>query len=700
MKPDPQSLERREFLKTSTLAGAGLVVAFYLPGDAAADDAGFQPNAWLQVAPNDDVTLWVAKSELGQGSHTGLAMILADELDADWQRVTVARAVLDPKYGFQGTGGSTAIRTSWTRLRNAAAAGRAMLIAAAAQQWGVPASSCTTEPGFVIHKESGRRAAYGSLALAAAKFPVPEKPPLKDAKDFRYIGKPLARVDIPAKLRGTAEYGIDVRRPGMLYGTVVHCPVFGGKPLSANAAVHAKPGVKQVVMLPHTVGVVADSTWHAFEAAKALDVRWDEGPNANLGMTAIRAEMEAALKRPAKLRRNDGDAEAAFAAAEHKIDAVYELPYLPHAPLEPMNCTVEPHADGAEVWAPTQFPNMVQGAVAEALQLPPGKVKVNITYSGGAFGRRILPDFASEAAALAKAAAAPVKLTWTRAEDMQHDFYRPASLHRVAGALNKDGWPNVWIHRVVCPSIGQYVEGGSGEDDDISTGAVDLPYGFDNIRVEQVTLQSAVPLGWCRSVYDSQTAYVNEHFFDELAALAGKDPLELRRMLTAERYPHQRAVLQLVADKSGWGSPLPEGHTRGAAVHYSFTSTVAHVAEVSVESNGRVRVHRVVTAVECGTAVNPRLIEQQMQGAVALGLTAFFKGPVTVERGRVQQENYDGYPLLTMDEMPSVEVHIVPSSEAPRGIGEPGVPPIAPAVANAIFAATKKPIRKVPYVSG
>lgn len=698
MKPDPRSLERREFLKTGTMAGAGLVISFYLP-DAAADDsaAAFQPNAWLRVAPTDEVTVWVAKSELGQGTHTGLAMIIADELDADWKNVKVERAVLDAKYGFQGTGGSTGIRTSWTNLRRAAAAGRAMLIAAAAQQWSVAADTCSTEPGYVVHKRNERRASYGSLAMAASKLPVPENPPLKEAKDFRYIGKPMGRVDVPDKLRGKAVYGIDVRRDNMLYGTVVHCPVFGGKPLSVSAKAHGMPGVKDVVMLPNGVGVIADSTWHAMKAAEALEVTWDEGPNAKLGMDAIRAEMRDALKKPARQRRNDGDVDAAMVTSDKKIDAVYELPYLAHAPLEPTNCTVEIHGDSAEVWAPTQFPPLVRGAVAGALNLAPERVKVNITYSGGAFGRRILPDYSLEAALLAKAAGAPLKMTWTRAEDMQHDFFRPASLHRVTGAVNKNGSPTAWLHRVVCPSIGNYLEGGKGEDDSVATGAVDLPYEIDNIRVEEVTLASAVPLGWWRSVYDSQTAYVNEHFFDELAALGGRDPLELRRMLTGEDHPHQRAVLQLVAEKSGWGKPLPEGHTRGVAVHYSFTSTVAHVAEVSVESNGRVRVHRVTTAVECGTAVNPRLIEQQMQGAVTLGMTAFFHGPVTIERGRVQHSNYDGYPLLTMDESPVVEVHIVPSNEAPRGIGEPGVPPIAPAVANAIFAATKKPIRTVPY---
>lgn len=698
MTPDLERLDRREFLKSGTLAGAGLVLAFYLPSSAAEEPtSSFQPNAWLQVAPGGDVTIWVAKSELGQGTHTGLAMIVADELDAEWQRVKVERAVLDPKYGFQGTGGSTGIRTSWARLRQAAAAARTMLVTAASQQWGVAPESCGTEPGHVVHKRTERRATYGSLAAAAAKLPVPAKPALKDPQDFRYIGRPLDRVDVPAKLRGEAQYGIDVRRPGMLYGTAVHCPVFGGKPLSADARTHDRSGVKKIVMMPHAVGIVADSTWHAFEAAAALDVRWDEGANAQLSSASIRAEMEAALARPARVRRNDGDVTAALAAATRRLDAVYELPYLPHAPLEPMNCTVEPRADGVEVWAPTQFPHLVQNEVAAALHLPPDKVKVNITYSGGAFGRRILPDYASEAALLAKAAGAPVKMTWTRAEDMQHDFFRPASLHHVAGAVGQDGTPTAWLHRVVCPSIGNFLQGASGEDDSISTGAVDLPYEFENLRVEQVTLPSAVPLGYWRSVYDSQTAYVNEHFFDELARLAGKDPLELRLRLLAEDHPDHRAVLQLAAGKAGWDKPPAEGRTRGIAVHYSFSSTVAHAAEVSVESNGSVRVHRVVTAIDCGTAVNPRLVEQQMHGAVALGLTAFFSGPVEIEHGRVRHSNYDGYPLIAGADMPAIEVHIVPSSEAPRGVGEPGVPPLAPAVANAILAATGKAIRKVPY---
>ena len=697
MKPTLQDPARRDFLKTTALAGAGLAVACYVPEALGAEPAAFQPNAWVRVAPSGEVSIWVAKSELGQGSHTGLAMIVAEELDADWQKVKIERAVLDAKYGEQGTGGSTAIRSSWLRLRRAGAAARAMLIEAAAQQWKVPAAQCDTQPGSVVHKKSGRKIGYGALAEAAAKLPVPQTPTLKDPKAFRYVGQRLPRVDGPDKVRGTAQYGIDVRRPDMLFATVVHCPVFGGKLTGVDAAkAKAMTGVRQVVEMGNAVGVIADSTWHAMEAAKALEVHWDEGGNANLSSATLRAEMEEALKKPARVRRNDGDVEAALADAKKKIEAVYEMPYLPHAPLEPTNCTADVRGDAVEMWAPTQFPQLVRASAAGALKIAPEKIEVNITYSGGGFGRRIIGDYGGEAALLSKAAGAPVQVVWTRQEDFQHDFYRPGSLHRVAGAVDP-GYPSAWLHRVVCPSIGQYLEGGSGEDDDVATGAVGIPYAIPNLRVEQVTLASAVPLGYWRSVYDSQTAYVNEHFLDELAALAGLNPLDARVMLIAGSRPEYLDVLRLVHEKSGWAKPLPEGRTRGVAFHHSFTSTVAHVAEVSVESSGRVRVHKVTTAVDCGTPVNPALIEQQMHGAVTLGLTAFFSGPLKFERGRAQASNFNDYGLLAIGETPEVEVHIVPSTDAPRGIGEPGLPPIAPAVANAIFAATKKPIRTVPY---
>jgi isoquinoline 1-oxidoreductase beta subunit len=697
---------RRDFLRSSTLGGAGLVIAFYLPTKADLRGQGaqppFQPNAWLQVDPQDNVTIWVGKSEMGQGVRTSLPMIVAEELDADWKRVRIEPAQADAsKYGNQLTGGSTSVRTSWEPLRQAGAQARAVLVAAAAQNWGVAPESCRTENGSVIHDASGRRARYGSLAEAAAKLPVPEKPPLKHAKDFRIVGKSLPRLDIPAKVDGSAQFGIDVRVPGMLFAVVARCPVFGGKVARFDATrAKAVKGVRAVTPISNGVAVVADSTWAAMEGRKALDVTWDEGPHAGLTSAEISRRFAKLAAGPAAVARHDGDVEAALKGAARTLEAVYEVPFLAHATMEPMNATADVRSGSCEVWAPTQFPAMAQEVAGKIAGVRPEKATVHITLMGCGFGRRTEADFVADAVEASKAVGKPVQVLWTREDDMQHDHYRPASYHVLRAGLDADGRLIAWTHRVVAPSIrGQYgatVEGG-GVDLGAVDGAVDLPYAIPNLRVDYVMANTAVPVGYWRSVYASQTAFANECFLDEIAAAAGKDPVELRRDLLRNA-PHHKAVLELVAEKSGWGKPLAAGRFRGLAVHKSFHTCVAEVAEVSLEKDGTPRVHRVVCAIDCGLPVNPAGIASQMQSGIVYGLSAALRGKITIDKGRVQQSNFDDYQVLRFDEMPHVEAHIVPSTEPPTGTGEPGLPPIAPAVANAVSAARGERVRKLPIV--
>jgi len=699
-------LTRREFLHSSAVGSAGLVIAFYLPTQTELHAVGMQsslrPNTWLQIDPEDDVTIWVGKSEMGQGVRTSLPMIVAEELDADWTRVRIEPALADVrKYGNQGTGGSTSVRTSWELLRKAGAQARAMLIAAAAKSWEVAPGSCRTENGSVVHDLSGRRARYGSLAVAAAKLPVPEKPPLKNARDFRIVGQSLPRLDIPAKVDGSAQYGIDVRLPSMLFAVVARCPVFGGKLARFEAArTKAVKGVRAVAQISSGVVVVADSTWAALEGRKALDVTWDEGPHAALSSAEISRRFAKVASGPAAVAREDGDVEAALRRATRKLEAVYEVPFLAHATMEPMNATAHVRPGSCEVWAPTQFPALAQQVAGKIAGLPPEMVKVHITLLGGGFGRRAEGDFVADAVEASKAVGAPVQVLWTREDDTQHDVYRPASYHLLRAGLDADGRLIAWSHRVVAPSIsaqrGEKLEGGL--DTSAVDGAANLPYAIPNLRVEYVMANTPVPTGYWRSVYASQTAFANECFLDEIAATAGKDPVELRRTLL-NKTPYHKAVLELVAQKSNWGQPLPQGHFRGLAVHASFHSYVAEVAEVSLGKDGTPRVHRVVCAIDCGLPVNPAGIASQMQSGIVYGLSAALRGKITIDKGRVQQSNFDDYQVLRFDEMPEVNVHIVPSTEPPTGTGEPGLPPIAPAVANAVSAARGQRVRKLPILA-
>lgn len=703
---------RRDFLKITPAASAGLVLALYLPANSTAAGNAFQPSVWLEITPDDKVKIWMAKCELGQGVFTALPQIVADELEADWEKVEVIQAPLDRRYGEQGTGGSTSLRTSWDHLRKAGATARAMLLAAAAQQWKVEPSACHAENGSVLHASTGRRVSYGKLVAAAAKLPVPENPPLKEQNNFRIIGASVPRRDGPAKVAGTATFGLDFRVPGMLYAALVRSSAFGGKATIADASrAKAIPGVRDVIQLPGSVAVVAENTWAALKGRDAVQASLDPGPHATESSDTLRSQFEELTSKPAKAFRNDGDAEAALKGAAKRVDSVYELPFLAHAPMEPMNCVVHVKKDGAEVWAPTQSPAFVRDWVQRATGLAPDSIRVNVLFSGGAFGRRWFPDEAAEAAAVSKAVGVPIQVVYSREDDMQHGYYRPASYHRLSGGLDADGWPVAWLHRYSSTSILGYLEPNTKTPEAIELdGATDFPYRVPNVRVEYAPASSGVPRGWLRSVSHTFTAFVVQSFLDELAAAAGKDPLAYRLHLLGEprkiTYPDPadrpldtgrlRTVLELAAEKSGWGKPLPAGRARGLAHHYSFQSYVATVAEVSLADDGKLRVERVVCAADCGTVVNPNIAAAQMEGGAIYGLNAVLYDKITIREGRVEQGNFDSYPIVRMNEAPPVEVYFVPSTESPTGLGEPGVPPIAPAVCNALFALTGRRVRRLP----
>jgi isoquinoline 1-oxidoreductase subunit beta len=709
---DIHSGSRRTFLKASAAIGGGFVLEMSLPLTALADTAGakiFSPNAWLRIAPDNMITVLVDKSEMGQGVYTSMPMLIAEELDADWSKVRMesapaAKEFFHPWFGIQGTGGSTSVRAMWKPLREAGATARAMLVSAAAQEWKVDAATLRTENSFVIAPD-GKKLSYGQLAGKAAAQAVPKEAKLKDPKDFKIIGKNTKRLDTLEKINGTAQFGIDAKLPGLLTAVVARSPVVNGKMISFNAdKAKAIKGVRAVLAVKNPtaegVAVVADSFWAAKLGRDALEIKWDDGANAKFNSADLlktMTDMAHGKSGEAKIAKKEGD--VASAKAAKKVEATYSVPYLSHAAMEPMNCTAWVKADSCELWVGSQTQTVDQMVAAQITGLPPEKVKVNTLLLGGGFGRRFAPDFVVEAVTLSKAVNAPVKVVFTREDDTKGYYYRPAAVCHMRAGLDANGQP-VMIHsRTACDSLAD----GSGFEsaivkDGIDTTAVeglaDMPYASPNTQTDWVRHSPGVRTWFWRSVGNTQNIFFSESFIDEMAAAAGKDPYDYRRALMG-KHPRHKAVLELAAQKAGWGTPLPAGRARGIAVAESFGSYVAEVAEVSIE-NGKPKIHRVVIAADVGTVVNPDTVIAQMEGAMVYGLTAALYGDISFKDGKVEQNNFHDYQMLRMNEMPKVEVHLVKSAEAPGGAGEPGTPPIAPAVTNALFKLTGKRIRSLP----
>jgi isoquinoline 1-oxidoreductase beta subunit len=636
---------------------------------------------------------------MGQGVMTALPMLLAEELDVGLDQITVRFAPAAPEYtnqltGQQSTGGSTSVPDAWTKLRQAGALARWLLVQAAAERWGVSAETCRAERGRVMHPASGRWLGFGELASAAAALEPPPAVLLKEPNEWTLIGTPAPRLDAPDKVNGRARYGIDTRLTDMVVASIERCPVFGGGLRSFDAArAKAVPGVEAVLAVAAGVAVVAGDTHTAFLGRKALEIDWDLGPNADTSSAGIRAAFERRLGGRGTQVRRDGDPDAAAVRATRTLEAIYETPFQAHACMEPMNCTADVRLDGCDIYVPTQSQSSSQRAGMQITGLARERVRVHTTFLGGGFGRRGKVDFVRDAVELSKRLGRPVQVVWTREDDIRHDFYRPGGLNRLRGGLDDDGLPVLWEHHIAAPALSSSVRPGDIDDEAVQ-GAADLPYAIPNIAVRYSLANTPVPVGAWRSVGYSQNVWITECFLDELAAAGGQDPVALRRRLLADR-PRLLGVLDLAAERAGWGTPCAPGRHRGIACTASFDSFVAEVAEVSV-SAGQVRVHRVVCAVDCGFVVNPEIVASQMEGSIVYGLTATLKGAITLEHGRVQQGNFDDFPLLRMSEMPEIAVHIVPSREDPGGVGEPGVPPIAPAVCNAVLAATGKPVRSLP----
>jgi isoquinoline 1-oxidoreductase beta subunit len=706
-----QSPSRRNLLRTG-LAG-GFLLAFHLPVRAANEPeqsldstAGkFAPNAFIRIARDGKTTLVMPQVEMGQGVYTSIAMILAEELDADYTQVVLEHAppndklYANPMLGFQATGNSNSIRAFWKPLRMAGASARAMLIAAAAKQWKVDPASCTASDGQVIHPPSGRKLAYGALADAAAKEAPVANPPLKDPKHFKLIGKPLKRFDTPNKTDGKVIYGIDAMLPGMKFATIGASPTFGGKVGHVDdSAAKNIPGVQKVIVLDDMVAVVGDHMWAAKCGLDALVITWNAGPNANISLQDIWNDIRAASGKPGVVAASRGDIQKGLGEGD-KYEAAYELPFLAHATMEPMNCTVQLKPGSCEVWIGTQIITRVQSSVAQAVGLPVEKVTVHNHLIGGGFGRRLEPDMAVKAARVAQHVdGAPVKVVWTREEDIQHDIYRPVYRDTISATL-QDGKIAAWKYKVTGPSIFARFAPPAfqhGIDGDAVDSAVDMPYEIPNFHVEYKRAEPpAVPTGFLRGVGPNNNVFAIECFMDELAKKAGKDPIAFRRsMLTS--HPRFLGVLDIVAEKSGWGGPLPHRVGRGVSMQPSFASFIATVVEAEVDREGEVHLRRVTCAVDTGIAVNPDTIVAQLQGGLIFGLTAALYGEITIKNGRVEQSNFNDYRMLRIDQAPKIDVHVVKSGEAPGGIGETGVTAAPPALRNAIFAATGIPLRRLP----
>jgi isoquinoline 1-oxidoreductase beta subunit len=667
----------------------------------------FAPNAFIRIEANGQIVLTVPYVEMGQGTYTSIPMLVAEELEVGLSQIQLEHAPPNEKLygnpllaGVQATGNSNAIRAAWQPLRQAGAIARTMLVSAAAKRWNVDPTSCRAQSGEVLHTSTGRRIGYGELAADAARMPVPENIALKRREDFKLIGTPAKRLDTPAKVNGTAIYGIDVRPPGVKVATLAQSPVFGGRLKSVDdAAAKAVKGVRQIVQIDDAVAVVADHMGAAKKGLAALVIEWDDGPHAKLSTDEIVAELEKATLNPGAVAQNIGDVDTAMASAVTKVEASYQVPFLAHATMEPMNCTVHVSKDGCEVWVGTQVIPRAQATAAKVTGLPLDKVVVHNHLIGGGFGRRLEIDGVTRAVQIAQHVDGPVKVVWTREEDIQHDMYRPTFFDRISAGLDEKGMPVAWNNRFAGSSIiARWLPPGfnNGLDSDTTEGAIDLVYALPNMHVEYVRVEPpGIPTAFWRSVGPSHNVFVTESFMDELAAAAKQDPVAYRRALL-DKSPRAKAVLELAAEKAGWGRPLPERVGRGVSVQHAFATYLAQVAEVEVSRDGAVRVRRVVCAVDCGTVVNPDTVQAQIQSAVIFGITAALYGQVTLKDGRVEQTNFDTYQMLRMNETPAIEVYIIQSSEPPGGMGEAGTSAVVPAVTNAIYAATGKRLRKLP----
>ena len=711
--PAPGDLSRRRFLQAGAAIGGGLLLSISLPfarAKAEAAHAGdFAPNAFIRIGRDGRIVLTMPYVEMGQGTYTSIPMLIAEELEVDLKQVQLEHAppneklYANPLLGVQATGNSNAIRGAWQPLREAGAVARTMLVSAAAKRWNVDPTSCRALDGQVLHVPTGRRLKYGELAADAARLSVPEKVALKRPEDFKLIGTPAKRLDAPGKVNGTALYGIDVRPPGVKIATLAQSPVFGGRVKSVDdTAAKAVKGVRQIVRLDDCVAVVADHMGAAKKGLAALKIEWDDGPHAELTTEDIARELEQATLGPGAVAQNIGDVDKGMASAATKVEAIYQVPFLAHATMEPMNCTVHVRKDDCEIWIGSQAVARVQAAAAKTAGLPLDKVVVHNHLIGGGFGRRLEADGAVRAVEIAKQVEGPLKVVWTREEDIQHDMYRPYWLDRLSAGLDAKGMPVAWNHRFAGSSvIARWLPPGfnNGLDPDSTEGAIDLPYALPNLRVEYLRVEPpGIPTAFWRSVGPSHNVFVTEGFIDELAVAAKQDPVAYRLALL-DKAPRAKAVVAFAAEKAGWGQPLPSGAGRGISLQFVFATYMAQVAEVEVAKDGLVRVRRVVCAVDCGTVVNPDTVKAQIQGAIVFGITAALHGEITLKGGRVEQSNFHDYLMLRMSEAPAIEVYIMNSAEPPGGMGEAGTSAIVPAVANAIFAATGKRLRKMPVDS-
>ncbi len=705
------NITRRQFLK---MAGSGLIIAvastpsgyrLLSAAEIVKKNPAFHPNVWLEVRPDNSVIVTVNKSEMGQGVYTSLPMIVADELDADWKNVRMdvapaGDAYKDPVWGMQSTGGSSSIRHMYEPLRKAGAAAREMLLIAAAGKWSVPIKECTVERGKVRHLKSNRMLTYGRLAEAASTLEVPQNPTLKQESQFRYIGTSLPRLDMYEKVNGLSKFGIDSFVQGMLYGAIARPPAYGADLVSYNKeAALAVPGVQAIVPIHSGMAVCADTIDAAWKGRDVLKPNWQNGSHPGLSNESLDKDFMDKLDSKGVMARNDGDTASALSATAKKIEAVYQLPYLSHATMEPMNCTAHVRSNGCEIWAPTQNQSGVLALAVKLTGLKSEQIRVYTTFLGGGFGRRFETDFVEEALLLSISTGKPVKLLWKREEDIQNDLYRPMNVSRIRGAVDDEGRAISWSHKIVCPSIFARVFPAmvkNGIDNAAVEGIENMEYEIPNLAVEYVRIDTPVPVGFWRSVGSSHNAFTVESFVDELAHAAGKDPLEFRLNML-KKHPRTARVLQVAAEKAGWGKPLTRGQARGIAYSLSFGSYVAEIAEVSVDKkNGAIKVHKVTCAVDCGSVVNPSIVSAQMMGGITMGLSAALKEEIEIANGGIKSKNFSDYELLRMNEAPYVDVYIVKNGEALGGIGEPGVPPIAPAVANAVFAATGARIRNLP----